>query len=118
MKTLRKFLFFILITFALSLNAQQSVTYFYVATAVDNNGLESSFSNEVTATVSGPHPTVDLSWIASVSTSTVGYNVYRSKVSGSYSISNKLNASLVTGLTFTDTTAFPSPPTMNKPTVP
>jgi len=96
---------------------QQSVKLFFVATAVDVNGTESSFSNEVSATVtSNPlHNIVDLSWIASTST-VAGYNVYWSKVSGgSY---QKANVALISGLTFTYTFTFPSPPTMNPPTVP
>jgi fibronectin type 3 domain-containing protein len=44
---------------------------------------------------------VDLTWTASTSTVS-GYNVYRSTVSGSSY--TKINSSLVTGLTFTDST--------------
>ena len=53
-----------------------------------------------TATAQQPH-SVALSWVASTS-SVAGYNVYRSTVSGSQYI--KLNASLLNGLTYTDTT--------------
>jgi len=45
---------------------------------------------------------VTLSWFASLTSSVVGYNVYRSVVSGSGFV--RLNPSLVTVLTFTDTT--------------
>lgn len=96
-------------------SAQQTKTWFYVATAVDVSGDESVFSTEVSATVSGAHPTVDLSWVAST-TPNVTYNVYRTAVSGSGYV--KLNTAPITVLTFTDTTAFPAPPTMNKPVVP
>jgi hypothetical protein len=50
------------------------------------------------------HPTI-LNWVASTSSNVAGYNVYRSTTSGgTYS---KLNASLVTGTTFTDGTCQP-----------
>lgn len=97
------------------ISAQQSRTWFYVATSVDSNGDESAFSNQVQATVSAAHPTVDLSWVAST-TPGVTYNVYRTAVSGSGYV--KMNATPISTLTFTDTTAFPSPPTMNTPSVP
>lgn len=94
---------------------QQSVTLFYVATAVDNNGLESAFSNESAATVSGLHNVVDLSWTASTSI-VAGYNMYRGKVSGGpYT---KINTSLIAGTTYTDTITFPASPTALKNTVP
>lgn len=96
-------------------NAQQSVALFYVATSVDASGTESGFSNEVSATVTPAHKIVDLSWIASTST-VAGYNVYRSKVAGGPYL--KINATLISGLTFTDTFSFPSPPVMNPPVVP
>lgn len=115
---MKRFVFAVLMGAALLFpaRAQQTKTWFYVATAVSPSGFESQFSNEVSATVSGAHPTVDLSWVASTTPGVIGYNVYRSNVSGSGYV--KLNASPVTVLTYSDTTAFPSAPTMNPPTVP
>ncbi len=59
-----------------------------------------------TVTLSGTgvvQHTVSLSWIASTST-VAGYNVYRSTTSGSGYV--KINSSLVTGLTYTDSTVI------------
>jgi hypothetical protein len=55
---------------------------------------------DFSATVQAQH-SVSLSWTASTST-VAGYNVYRSTVSSSGFV--KLNSSLVTGLTYKDTT--------------
>jgi hypothetical protein len=92
--------------------ASAQTTFFYVATAVDSNGVESVFSNEASATINQqavpPKLSIVLTWAASTST-VAGYNVYRSKVSGSGYV--KINAALVTALTYTDTFLPPSPPT-------
>jgi fibronectin type 3 domain-containing protein len=72
-------------------------------TAVSNADPTKSDSTVVTVTTAAPPPThsVLLSWDASNST-VAGYNVYRSTVSGSGF--TKLNLSLITTLTYTDTT--------------
>ena len=72
-------------------------------TAVSNADPTKSDSTVVTVTTAAPPPThsVLLSWDASTST-VAGYNVYRSTVSGSGF--TKLNLSLITTLTYTDTT--------------
>jgi hypothetical protein len=92
--------------------ARAQTTFFYVATAVDSNGVESVFSNEASATINQqavpPKLSVVLKWNASTST-VLGYNMYRSKVSGSGYV--KINTALITGLTYTDTFLPPAPPT-------
>ncbi len=72
-------------------------------TAVSNADPTKSDSTVVKVTTAAPPPThsVVLSWDASTST-VAGYNVYRSTVSGSGF--TKLNLSLITTLTYTDTT--------------
>ena len=86
------------------------VVQFAPATAGSLSGSVSVTSNAtgspamVTLTGTGVTPVAHsstLSWTASTST-VVGYNVYRSTTSGSYGA--PLNGSLVTGLTYTDTT--------------
>jgi hypothetical protein len=90
----------------------QSPTFFYVATAVDVNGFESVFSNQVTVTFTqGKHIAV-LTWTASVvpagGTAIAGYNVYRGSVSGGpYT---KVNPALVTAVTYSDTFTPPNAP--------
>jgi hypothetical protein len=113
---MKKFILFLFLLFAIPVNSQQSsLSLFYVATSVDSNGGESSISNEALAVVSPTHSIVNLSWIASTST-VAGYNVYRGKVSGGpYS---KINTTLITGLSFTDTYTFPTPPSTLKTVVP
>ena len=73
-------------------------------TAVSNADPTRSDSTVVTVTTAAPPPpthSVLLSWDASTS-KVAGYNVYRSTVSGSGF--TKLNLSLITTLTYTDTT--------------
>ena len=85
----------------------QAPTFFYVTTAVDANGLESVFSNQATVTFAQGQHVANLTWTASTST-VAGYNVYRSKVSGGpYT---KVNAALVTSVTYTDQFTLPNPP--------
>jgi fibronectin type 3 domain-containing protein len=72
-------------------------------TAVSNADATKSDSTVVKVTTAAPPPpthSVLLSWDASTST-VAGYNVYRSTVSGSGF--TKLNLSLITTLTYTDT---------------
>jgi hypothetical protein len=100
---------------SLSFAQGTSPTFFYVATAVDANGIESVFSNEKSATLSQGHYTVNLTWTASTST-VVGYNVYRSKTTGGpYT---KINTTLVTGVTYSDPFVPPNAPILGTPTVP
>jgi fibronectin type 3 domain-containing protein len=73
-------------------------------TAVSNADPTKSDSTVVKVTTAAPPPpthSVVLSWDASTST-VAGYNVYRSTVSGGGF--TKLNLSLITTLTYTDTT--------------
>jgi hypothetical protein len=108
----------LILLFAVSSLLAQSTgpTFFYVATAVDANGIESVFSNERSATLSQGHYNVVLTWTASTST-VVGYNIYRSKTTGGpYT---KINAALITsGVTYTDAFVPPNAPTLAAPTVP
>jgi hypothetical protein len=68
------------------------------------NGANKTGVNFAAAAGSQQANSVSLSWIASTSTVS-GYNVYRSTTSGGgYS---KLNAALISGLSFSDTTAVP-----------
>lgn len=48
---------------------------------------------------------VDLTWVASASTGVLGYNVYRSETAGG-PYNTPINASLVTGTTYTDSTVL------------
>lgn len=86
-------------------NAQVAPTYYYVATTVDVNNLESIFSNEASATlVQGKH-IVSLTWTAPTipvgGAAIAGYNVYRGTVKGGpYA---KISTTLVTGVTYSDT---------------
>lgn len=92
---------------------QTQSTYFYVAVAVDSNGAESIFSNQVSEAiatiVAAPNKSVVLTWNASSSTGVVGYNVYRSTASGSLFV--KINSTPIVGLTYTDVYVPPNPPT-------
>ena len=82
-------------------------TYYYVTTAVDSQGVESVYSNEVEAIVPTLPPAhyVGLSWTASTSQNITGYNVYRSLVSkGTYT---RLNTALVPATSFQDANVSP-----------
>jgi fibronectin type 3 domain-containing protein len=82
-------------------SVQAGQTYFYVATAVNANSVESVYSNQAQATVPASR-SVGLSWTASTSMNVSGYNAYRGTQSGGpYT---KLNSSLVTRTAYTDTT--------------
>lgn len=89
-----------------------SQNYYYVATAVDSSGNESVNSNQAINSPCVPtaaKPTCVLTWTASVTVPVAGYNIYRGTVSGGpYT---KVNTSLVTTLTYTDTFLFPAAPT-------
>lgn len=112
---MRKLLFIIFIMLGFCFPSKAQTTYFYVATAVDSTGTESAFSNEVSAVPTANHVNVNLTWIASTSTVS-GYNVYRSKTSGTGYV--KINSALITTLSYVDTFPFPTPPTNLKATIP
>jgi hypothetical protein len=98
----------ILLLVSTSLVAQSSPTFDYVVTAVTSAGLESAFSNQVTATFTQGQHIVNLSWTASTSTVS-GYNIYRGTVSGGPYV--KINTALVTSVTYADTFVLPNAPT-------
>jgi hypothetical protein len=98
---------------SLSASAQASApTFDYVATTVDANGFESSFSTQVVVTFQqGKHIAV-LSWTAATvpagGAAIAGYNIYRGTTSGGpYT---KINASLVTSVNYSDTFVLPNAP--------
>jgi hypothetical protein len=99
--------------------AQATPVFFYVATTVDVNGFESNNSNQVTATFGPGQKNVVLTWTAAVvpsgGSAIAGYNVYRAKVTGGpYT---KINPSLVTVVTYTDTFVLPNAPILAAPTL-
>jgi fibronectin type 3 domain-containing protein len=68
---------------------------------VNDSTVPTSQTNTVSLTITITGPSVLLSWVASTSPATSGYNVYRSSTSGSgYT---RINVSTVLGLTYTDT---------------
>jgi hypothetical protein len=107
------FVFAFLFLFATSATkAQSGPTFFYVATTVDVNGFESAFSNQATATFTQGTKNAVLTWTAATvptgGAAIAGYNVYRSKVSGGPYV--KINAALVTAVTYTDSFVLPNAP--------
>jgi len=103
------FLVAVLALFPFTVRAQAVPTFFYVVTAVDTaTGAESIFSNQVTATFGQGQHIATLTWLASTSPN-VSYNVYRSTVSGGSYV--KINAALVSAVTYTDTFTLPNAPT-------
>ncbi|MTD16945.1 choice-of-anchor D domain-containing protein [Nakamurella sp. YIM 132087] len=97
--------------------APQGVASYYQVTAVDTSANESARSATVTATrpdttppavvtgvaATGSTTAVALTWGASAATDLAGYNVYRaSSATGTYT---KVNTALVTGTSFSDTSA-------------
>lgn len=97
-----------------------SPAFFYVATTVDANGLESAFSNQVTASLAQGQHNVNLSWtIPTVPTggaAIAGFNVYRATTTGGpYT---KVNTTLLaaTATTYTDSFVLPNAPTLAAPT--
>jgi hypothetical protein len=95
------------VLFVVVVNAQSGPTFFYVATAVDASGFESSFSNQITVAFGqGKHITA-LTWNASTST-VVGYNIYRGTSSGGPYV--KLNATPIAALIYSDTFVLPNAP--------
>lgn len=60
--------------------------FYFAATATENNGMESDFSNEVWHTNTNQSVTVTLAWDASLGTNTItNYTVYMGRASGTYS---------------------------------
>jgi hypothetical protein len=102
-----------LLLFVGAAQAQAGPVYYYVVTAVDVNGFESAYSNQATATFGVGQKTASLSWTASVVPSggaaIAGYNIYRSKTTGTGYV--KINAALVTGVTYSDSFVPPTAPT-------
>lgn len=94
--------------------SQSPFSYFYVASSVDVNGFESvGRSNEATCALTAATPKCNLSWTAAVvplgGASIAGYNMYRgTKAGGPYT---KINATLISGVTYQDIYAVPNPPT-------
>ena len=88
-------------------------TYCYAVTAVDNLGLESVYSNAVCTTFAQGKHIAALTWTASVPNAAtqetiVGYNINRGSVAtGPFT---KVNTSLVTAVTYSDTFVPPSAP--------
>lgn len=84
-------------------------TYYYVVTAIDAGGFESTFSNEVAAPFTQGKHIANLTWVAPTGTDiAVSYNVYRGTVKGGpYA---KINASAVTGVTYLDSFLLPNAP--------
>jgi len=85
-------------------NATQPGT---LAVAGTNNGAAVSqqfnTNSPVTFTFTAAQHSATLTWTASTTPSVTGYNVFRSQTSGTFGAA-PLNASLVTGTTYTDTT--------------
>lgn len=117
---MRRWIYLAVLLFAIPIMAQSGPTYFYVATAVDVNGFESSNSNEVSCVFGpGQHNCV-LTWTASVvpsgGSTIAGYNIKRSKTTGGPYV--KVNTALITsGVTYTDAFVLPNAPTLAAPTV-
>lgn len=110
----------LLLCIASAVAAQSGPTFFYVATTVDVNGLESAFSNQVTATFSQGQKNVNLSWVIPAiptgGAAIAGFNIYRAKTTGGpYT---KVNATLLaaTATTYTDSFVLPNAPTLAAPT--
>jgi hypothetical protein len=87
-------------------------TFYYVVTTVDTTGLESVFSNQVSAILTQGKHIDTLTWTASTVVTggnpIAGYNVYRGTVSGGpYT---KINTALVTSVTYSDTFVPPNAP--------
>ncbi|MET0448069.1 MAG: malectin domain-containing carbohydrate-binding protein [Aeromicrobium sp.] len=102
--------------------AVAETTYYYVVTAVDGAGNVSGVSNEGTGkvvltpdteapvaptglTVTGGNATASLAWVASTSTDTVGYRVYRGIQPGAVGLGQLISGpAAVTALTYVDST--------------
>ena len=73
-----------------------------IAVTGNGGGIQHSTTVTLTVTAAPPPHQVNLSWVASTTTTVVGYNAYRSTVSGSYY--TQINSGLIPGLTYVDTT--------------
>lgn len=87
-------------------------TFVYVVTAVDANGFESVFSTQATASFGQGKHIATVTWTAPTvptgGAAIAGYNVYRGTVAGGpYA---KVNAALVTGVTYADSFVLPNAP--------
>lgn len=85
-------------------------TWFFAATAVGTNGLESYFSNEVSLSTTNAYPKVSLAWDHSGSNSSelAEYRVYYGLASGEYSIHKSAGTNLTL---MVDLVVEPPPPT-------
>jgi hypothetical protein len=113
MRKLALFLSLILILWPVITAAQTaSPTFYYVATTVDANGFESTFSTQVVITFQQAKHIAVLSWTAATVPSggaaVAGYNIYRGTTSGGpYT---KINTALVSAVTYSDTFVLPNAP--------
>jgi fibronectin type 3 domain-containing protein len=82
------------------ISVENGFTYYYVTTAVDNTGAESTFSNEAQVSLGFSQHPVSLFWTASTSGNVVSYNIYRSAASGG---PYALIASQIIGTSYDDT---------------
>jgi hypothetical protein len=106
-----------LLLMLLPIPAMAGPTYYYVVTTVDVNGFESAFSNQATAlfaknTDGSPQHTANMTWTPPVlpagGSAIAGYNIYRGTASGGPYV--KVNAVLVTSVTYADTFVLPNAP--------
>jgi hypothetical protein len=111
----------LILALAVAAFAQGGPGFFYVATTVDVNGFESAFSNQVSITFTQGHHITLLTWQAAVPgcttatppicTAVAGYNILRGTVAGGpYT---KINTTLVTALTYSDTFVLPNAPSIS-----
>ena len=91
---------------------QSGNTYYYVVTAVDGNGAQSTYSNQVQAaapalvTNNAPvvtvGPSIKVAWDPSSSSTVIGYNIYRSQQSGVFSATPINGTNLIPTAAYTD----------------
>ena len=93
----------------------QTVTYYYVVTAVDAINNESAYSNQAACPYDTTHHHCIFNWNASTST-VVGYNLYRTPVPAG-GVYVKVNSAPITALTYTDAVPLPSAPSGLAPTL-
>ena len=87
-------------------------TYYYVVTAIDASGGETTASNELSLAIAANHKPV-LTWAAV--TGAVRYNIYRGTSSGAETLITGIGS--ITGLTYTDNGAGSAGPTYTMGTI-